>query len=387
VSSRWEEIGRALRKYVDSAGERGLAALAAEHAPGLRVFRDAAALIEHLHARDGSDDERDRLLGELVVAAKGQGNSAQLARALLWLAFWPALTALLRRSTLWSSDDADELAADLAEKFTVVVSKCDPGVVSKVAATLLWNTRRDFWSTLKTRAHLRAMECRLDGDAEHYASVPSAAEVVDALSDLESEIGADAELVLRCLVEGLTTREAARRCGVQREAIKKRLQRASARLRASALARRCETDVPDRSPGLPMVSRAMQRHGESAGGRGEERGRGRPGRSAHGSGTRTLRAHLVRLRRCGTGQPLAVLPPSTAMDTDRRTPELPVPATPAVPLIVLAAETSGDSQLQRLVSYCDVCRRWGEQGSEHVCGQNWSEHLLPVLTTLARRTS
>ena len=61
---------------------------------------------------------------------------------------------------------------------------------------------------------------------------------------------------------------------------------------------------------------------------------------------------------------------------------------PAVAMIVLDDDAAaGANGFQQLVSYCDACRRWGERGTEHVCGVNWSEHLLPVLATLVRRTS
>ena len=36
-----------------------------------------------------------------------------------------------------------------------------------------------------------------------------------------------------------------------------------------------------------------------------------------------------------------------------------------------------------LVRYCDTCRRWGRRGSPHLCGENWSEYLAPLLAELA----
>jgi hypothetical protein len=37
----------------------------------------------------------------------------------------------------------------------------------------------------------------------------------------------------------------------------------------------------------------------------------------------------------------------------------------------------------QLVRYCDRCRRWGRRTSPHLCGENWTEHLQPVLAELA----
>jgi hypothetical protein len=41
----------------------------------------------------------------------------------------------------------------------------------------------------------------------------------------------------------------------------------------------------------------------------------------------------------------------------------------------------GDSV--RLVRYCDVCRRWGQRGSVHLCGRNWYQHLGELLVVVA----
>src|SRR5437762_5732629 len=99
VCSRWDEIGRALEKYVQVAGERGFADLGAERAPSLRSFANAREFLEYLHARAGSDPERDGMFAELVRAAKSNDGPGRLAKELLWLAFWPALTSLLGGTT------------------------------------------------------------------------------------------------------------------------------------------------------------------------------------------------------------------------------------------------------------------------------------------------
>lgn len=246
MCSRWKTIEEALGVSVRTAGPGQFSELVARYEPALKRFADGRALLEHLHARDGSDEERDEILGALVSAAKRGGDPAGLARDLLWLALWPGLTALLRRTAAWASEGEDEAAAEIAEKFAVAIDRLELSGCRKVAATLLWNTRRQVYAVLKVRTLWHAIEAPLEEDVDPVAHTPAAADVVDALSDLEREAGADADLLLLCLVEGLTTREAACRCGCGREAVKKRLQRITARLRHHDVAANAKSDVPDR---------------------------------------------------------------------------------------------------------------------------------------------
>jgi hypothetical protein len=43
----------------------------------------------------------------------------------------------------------------------------------------------------------------------------------------------------------------------------------------------------------------------------------------------------------------------------------------------------GRADAGRKVRYCDVCRRWGQRHSVHLCGSNWHEHLGDLLAVLA----
>jgi len=36
------------------------------------------------------------------------------------------------------------------------------------------------------------------------------------------------------------------------------------------------------------------------------------------------------------------------------------------------------------VRYCDICRRWGVNGSTHICWRNWQTRLSDLLVDLAR---
>lgn len=52
-------------------------------------------------------------------------------------------------------------------------------------------------------------------------------------------------------------------------------------------------------------------------------------------------------------------------------------------LVVVVPESPDDGARAEVVRYCDRCRRWGTNGTTHICGQNWSEYLAPVLASAA----
>jgi hypothetical protein len=246
VCSQWKKIEAALNEKVGAAKREQFAALTGA-TPELAPFASPQSLLAHLHARAGSDEERDRMLGALVLAARRRAATAGLARDVLWLALWPGLTALFRRTATWVSDGEDEAAAEIAEEFAIAIDRLEVAGCHRIAATLLWNTRRQVHATLRVRALWHALEAPFDEDAQAAPDRPSTVEVVDALEDLERELGEDAQLFVACLVEGLTTREAACRCGCGREAVKKRLQRIAARLRREVgAAADARSDVPER---------------------------------------------------------------------------------------------------------------------------------------------
>jgi hypothetical protein len=56
-------------------------------------------------------------------------------------------------------------------------------------------------------------------------------------------------------------------------------------------------------------------------------------------------------------------------------------------VILPDATTERPEDMTRLVRYCDTCRRWGLKGTTHLCGENWSEHLAPVLAAIGGRFS
>jgi hypothetical protein len=49
--------------------------------------------------------------------------------------------------------------------------------------------------------------------------------------------------------------------------------------------------------------------------------------------------------------------------------------------------TEGDAapaEKPTTVRYCDICRRWGANGSTHICWRNWRPRLSDLLMELAR---
>jgi hypothetical protein len=45
---------------------------------------------------------------------------------------------------------------------------------------------------------------------------------------------------------------------------------------------------------------------------------------------------------------------------------------------------AGPTETPTVVRYCDVCRRWGANGSTHLCWRNWHKRLSDLLMDLSR---
>jgi hypothetical protein len=45
---------------------------------------------------------------------------------------------------------------------------------------------------------------------------------------------------------------------------------------------------------------------------------------------------------------------------------------------------AGPVETPTTVRYCDICRRWGANGSTHICWRNWRTRLSDLLMELAR---
>ena len=122
----------------------------------------------------------------------------------------------------------------------------------------------------------------------------------------------------------------------------------------------------------------MKRDGDA---NGEQSNDERRIRSAASARTPHGRGQAFRTRGCSARKD------GGASDTTGGSPVSAAKAAGVCVVVLSAGQVPGAPRLEQVVSYCDVCRRWGERGSEHVCGQNWSEHLLPVLAAFLGKSS
>lgn len=244
----WKSIESVLTAKIAAAGSEAFRDLAS--ATALADYPDAPALILHLHGHDGSDTGRDQLLAALVQIAQGRSRKAAFARDILWLAMWPGLTALLRRASAWGIEDEREIVGEITLSFAETVESLDLGRCRRTAASLVRNTQRTLLDWLKTRLTERKLQQPLSNEGDrtilHEATGHSDRTALEAVEAFRAEDPDGADLILACVVEGITTREMAKRCGAEREAVKKRLHRALLRLRSVMSAEDAESAVPDR---------------------------------------------------------------------------------------------------------------------------------------------
>ncbi|MDX2023235.1 MAG: hypothetical protein SF187_23580 [Deltaproteobacteria bacterium] len=397
MCKRWKAMECAFERSVAGAAAQSWKSLV-DAEPELLGYEDGKALLNHLHGQMGSDAERDRILSALVQASRVRSPSGHLARDLIWLALWPGLTALRRRLAGWGAEDEDELSAQIAMTFTEVLARLAPTTSTKVAATLLWNTRKYVSRLLHESVVARGTEVSVTTEKIMSASDTAGCDWTEFISDLVAQAGPDAELVLACVVEGLTVREAATRCQLPAEAIKKRMQRVMRRLRANVSANFAQSDVPFSAEKELIGGERRKRLGpdqrEEVGERARaaqpearhvlekqmapvDKAQARKTRPALHT-RRRIRSHLRHLRRLGG-----------ACRALRKTKDADAMKTMTLPVAVLVAPANERSLsgAEKVVAYCDVCRRWGERGSLHVCGENWSEHLLSVLAITGQSTA
>lgn len=234
MSSQWVSIEREIRHSIERsvalAGPGTHGALTAA-APGLARFGDASSLLECLRSHAGTEVERDAILADLVKLARAPGRVRAYARDLLWLALWPGLGGIWHGTRMPPGEEPAELVGVLVDKLAMVIARLDLAGVTRVAGTVIENTRRRFWKELHARRARSTEELDLGVPVDVLALCDGGQEVVEALLDLKKLAGNDVDLVLTCLLGGVTTREAAGTLACSREAAKKRLTRALARIR------------------------------------------------------------------------------------------------------------------------------------------------------------
>jgi RNA polymerase sigma-70 factor (ECF subfamily) len=196
-------------------------------------FRDPTALLDGLHRRSGTPDNKNLIVIALVEAAQGDGPASDCALMLLLLALWPGLDAIRRRSLWRKLGNADEVASDVLARTTEAVRGLDLGRVNWIAATVLRNVERDMVRARRRDAARENLSSAIELDdipAEQAGCWPTV-ENAHFGDDLRKLIGTDAGLVIRVAIDGFTQAEAAAELGIPMEAARKRYQRAIHRLR------------------------------------------------------------------------------------------------------------------------------------------------------------
>ena len=76
-------------------------------------FRDPAALLDALHQKAGSPDQKNLILAALAHAAHSDGHTGDCALTLMLLALWPGLDAIRRRCIWRKVGTGDEITAEI----------------------------------------------------------------------------------------------------------------------------------------------------------------------------------------------------------------------------------------------------------------------------------
>jgi RNA polymerase sigma-70 factor (ECF subfamily) len=236
MPSSWHEFYQNLVQSSSNLNfQRGFSSIRSCH-QALSRFADPAALLDHLHSGSAPSDQTNRMLSELVEAAKANDRAGDCALTLMLLALWPGLDGVFRRSRGRRLGHVDEIASEILARATQSIRELDLSRVNWVAATILQNVERDV-----RRAHQREtsrQSKQVGFDTDLHGGI---ANFIDSdllperlLAELTSLIGVDADLVVRVVIDGYTQAEAGQQLGLSEPAARKRFQRALKRLREHA---------------------------------------------------------------------------------------------------------------------------------------------------------
>lgn len=212
--------------------QRGFNTVRSRH-PELTHFADPAALLDYLHRGDAPADKKNIVLSTLIRSAKSDNRAGDCALTLMLLALWPGLDGVFRRSRARRLGHVDELASEILARATTGVRNLDLTKVNWIAATILQNVERDvrraYWRESLLQRQQDVFDPDTHGGRTHAADADALPESL--LAKLTGLIGADADLVIRVVVDGYTQGEAGKNLGLSEPAARKRFQRALKRLR------------------------------------------------------------------------------------------------------------------------------------------------------------
>jgi len=210
----------------------------------LSRFGSPDALTAYLATKDGDLDEKDGIYAILVHAAQSRSDWSELATALLWLGLWPGLDAIYRHRLQDFVGRVDDLVTDITIIFTATVRRIDLAGVNRLAATLVWNVKRDVGEKLKRRweddartADTEALDANLPGGQPQIddRELPvDANDFVAVKQWLTGIVQGEADLVIGVVLYGFDLHELADGLGIAHDAARKRFQRAIKRMREHA---------------------------------------------------------------------------------------------------------------------------------------------------------
>jgi hypothetical protein len=230
----WNHIQTAITRRVTRANDAFASLRRAR--PELARFAAPGELTAELQAPEVEAAGRDGLYRALLGAMRDREEvHATLARDLLWLGIWPVLSEIYQHARPVHADGA-HAAADVSLAFSEVIV----GIVLVPTEPAIDTIARETASELKqiqreeqkwTRAH------KVDRAAVHKAMqdmiVEPPRDVEAVRAELNEAIGYDGELLFLYVVLDESMPEIAQREGISARTVRRRIDRARKRLRAS----------------------------------------------------------------------------------------------------------------------------------------------------------
>jgi hypothetical protein len=228
--NHWHQIQAAIARRVARAAKVFASLRAAR--PELAPFAAPGALTAQLHATSADCDD---LYRALVGAVRDREEPyAALARDLLWLGAWPILNNIYVRSRVSRRDGAR--AADVSLAFSeaivgVVLLPSEPAIetIARETASALKQIQRE--EKAWTDRHEVDQAAVDEGMRDMTAPPPPDPEAVRA--ELNEAIGRDGDLIFLYVARGESMPEIAAHTGVSEPTVRRRIHRASKRMRAS----------------------------------------------------------------------------------------------------------------------------------------------------------
>ena len=264
----WFEFREAFRHDILTRSAQQQFGRSRSRHPALLRFSQPSAVVSFLTDYDSDLDTKDEVCWALVSESQARVDGSSVAEAILFLAFLPSLlktygALLASLKKVFKRGPIDEelfesLVPTIAGQFHAQIRKADPASIRRLGATLARNVKRDAWRDLNESLQFTLLRRRPpkneDSDlwlSAHLANSPDQAcisdheailgiptshpydgQVAALQSRLAATIGAeDAELLVELLVRGQTAQAFAEERDIKPVTIRKRLERAKARIR------------------------------------------------------------------------------------------------------------------------------------------------------------